>query len=394
MTINIPEIISSSEQELFNIFIDIHKNPEIGFEETRTSKIIIDKLTEYGVDEIHAEIGTTGVVGIINGKGKGKGNRRVGIRADMDALPIHEQTNLKYASKINGKMHACGHDGHTTMLLGAAKYLAKTRHFEGSAVLIFQPAEEGMGGASKMLEEGFIKRFSCNEIYGIHNWPNLEPNKVQICIGQAMAGAAFFDIEVIGKGAHAAAPHNSKDSLLIASSLVDQVQHIVSRNVPPLETCVISVTQIHAGSAYNVIPETAQIAGTIRYFSDDVFNLATRRIKELCAGIQISYDVKIKVKIKKAFDVLVNDEILSKAYMEAASEIVGVQNTSIDGPPSTGSEDFADFLKVIPGAYCNIGHGGNVALHSPNFFLDPDCLTVGASVLSRIIEKRLLYKSQ
>jgi len=392
MTINIPEIISSSEQELFNIFIDIHKNPEIGFEETRTSKIIIDKLTEYGVDEIHTEIGTTGVVGIINGKGKG--NRRVGIRADMDALPIHEQTNLKYASKINGKMHACGHDGHTTMLLGAAKYLAKTRHFEGSAVLIFQPAEEGMGGASKMLEEGFIKRFSCNEIYGIHNWPNLEPNKVQICIGQAMAGAAFFDIEVIGKGAHAAAPHNSKDSLLIASSLVDQVQHIVSRNVPPLETCVISVTQIHAGSAYNVIPETAQIAGTIRYFSDDVFNLATRRIKELCAGIQISYDVKIKVKIKKAFDVLVNDEILSKAYMEAASEIVGVQNTSIDGPPSTGSEDFADFLKVIPGAYCNIGHGGNVALHSPNFFLDPDCLTVGASVLSRIIEKRLLYKSQ
>ena len=392
MTINIPEIISSSEQELFNIFIDIHRNPEIGFEETRTSKIIIDKLTEYGVDEIHTKIGTTGVVGIINGKGKG--NRRVGIRADMDALPIHEQTNLKYASKINGKMHACGHDGHTTMLLGAAKYLAKTRHFEGSAVLIFQPAEEGMGGASKMLEEGFIKRFSCNEIYGIHNWPNLEPNKVQICIGQAMAGAAFFDIEVIGKGAHAAAPHNSKDSLLIASSLVDQVQHIVSRNVPPLETCVISVTQIHAGSAYNVIPETAQIAGTIRYFSDDVFNLATRRIKELCAGIQISYDVKIKVKIKKAFDVLVNDEILSKAYMEAASEIVGVQNTSIDGPPSTGSEDFADFLKVIPGAYCNIGHGGNVALHSPNFFLDPDCLTVGASVLSRIIEKRLLYKSQ
>lgn len=392
MTINIPEIISSSEQELFNIFIDIHKNPEIGFEETRTSKIVIDKLTEYGVDEIHTKIGTTGVVGIINGKGKGK--RRVGIRADMDALPIHEQTNLKYASKINGKMHACGHDGHTTMLLGAAKYLAKTRHFEGSAVLIFQPAEEGMGGASKMLEEGFIKRFSCNEIFGIHNWPNLEPKKVQICIGQAMAGAAFFDIEVIGKGAHAAAPHNSKDSLLIASSLVDQVQHIVSRNVPPLETCVISVTQIHAGSAYNVIPETAQIAGTIRYFSDDVFNLATRRIKELCAGIQISYDVKIKVKIKKAFDVLVNDEILSKAYMEAASEIVGVQNTSIDGPPSTGSEDFADFLKVIPGAYCNIGHGGNVALHSPNFFLDPDCLTVGASVLSRIIEKRLLYKSQ
>lgn len=392
MTINIPEIISSSEQELFNIFIDIHKNPEIGFEETRTSKIVIDKLTEYGVDEIHTKIGTTGVVGIINGKGKGK--RRVGIRADMDALPIHEQTNLKYASKINGKMHACGHDGHTTMLLGAAKYLAKTRHFEGSAVLVFQPAEEGMGGASKMLEEGFIKRFSCNEIFGIHNWPNLEPKKVQICIGQAMAGAAFFDIEVIGKGAHAAAPHNSKDSLLIASSLVDQVQHIVSRNVPPLETCVISVTQIHAGSAYNVIPETAQIAGTIRYFSDDVFNLATRRIKELCAGIQISYDVKIKVKIKKAFDVLVNDEILSKAYMEAASEIVGVQNTSIDGPPSTGSEDFADFLKVIPGAYCNIGHGGNVALHSPNFFLDPDCLTVGASVLSRIIEKRLLYKSQ
>jgi hippurate hydrolase len=370
-----------------NIFKDLHENPELGFEENRTSKIVQDKLTEFGVDEVHSRIGVTGVVGVIEGRKKSL--RSIGIRADMDALPIQEKTNLPYSSKIKGKMHACGHDAHTTMLLGAAKYLSETRNFNGKAILIFQPAEEGLGGATKMIGEGVLKKFPCDEIYGMHNWPNQKPNKVEICVGPAMAGAAFFDIQIVGKGSHAAAPQNSKDALLIASTLITQIQHIISRNIPPLETCVISVTQIHSGSAYNVIPETAEISGTIRYFSNEIFLLAKTRMEKICNGLEISHDIKINIKIRKVFDVLVNDEGLSKAYIDAASDIVGSENTNIEAAPSTGSEDFADFLKLVPGAYCKLGHEGNVALHSPEFYLDPKSLSIGSAILSRIIEKRM-----
>ena len=387
MTINIPKIILSNEDMFLNIFKDIHENPELGFEENRTSKIVQDKLTEFGVDEVHSRIGVTGVVGVIEGRKKSL--RSIGIRADMDALPIQEKTNLPYSSKVKGKMHACGHDAHTTMLLGAAKYLSETRNFDGKAILIFQPAEEGLGGATKMIREGVLKKFPCDEIYGMHNWPNQKPNKVEICVGPAMAGAAFFDIQIVGKGSHAAAPQNSKDALLIASTLITQIQHIISRNIPPLETCVISVTQIHSGSAYNVIPETAEISGTIRYFSNEIFMLAKTRLEKICNGLEISHDIKINIKIRKVFDVLVNDEGLSKAYIDAASDIVGSENTNIEAAPSTGSEDFADFLKLVPGAYCKLGHGGNVALHSPEFYLDPKSLSIGSAILSRIIEKRM-----
>ena len=387
MTINIPKIILSNEDMFLNIFKDIHENPELGFEENRTSKIVQDKLTEFGVDEVHSRIGVTGVVGVIEGRKKSL--RSIGIRADMDALPIQEKTNLPYSSKVKGKMHACGHDAHTTMLLGAAKYLSETRNFDGKAILIFQPAEEGLGGATKMIGDGVLKKFPCDEIYGMHNWPNQKPNKVEICIGPAMAGAAFFDIQIVGKGSHAAAPQNSKDALLIASTLITQIQHIISRNIPPLETCVISVTQIHSGSAYNVIPETAEISGTIRYFSNEIFMLAKTRLEKICNGLEISHDIKINIKIRKVFDVLVNDEGLSKAYIDAASDIVGSENTNIEAAPSTGSEDFADFLKLVPGAYCKLGHGGNVALHSPEFYLDPKSLSIGSAILSRIIEKRM-----
>jgi amidohydrolase len=387
MTINIPKIILSNEHMFLGIFKDLHENPELGFEENRTSKIVQDKLIEFGVDEVHSRIGVTGVVGVI--EGRKKSSRSIGIRADMDALPIQEKTNLPYSSKIKGKMHACGHDAHTTMLLGAAKYLSETRKFDGKAILIFQPAEEGLGGATKMIGEGVLKKFPCDEIYGMHNWPNQKPNKVEICVGPAMAGAAFFDVQVVGKGSHAAAPQNSKDALLIASTLITQIQHIISRNIPPLETCVISVTQIHSGSAYNVIPETAEISGTIRYFSDEIFMLAKTRLEKICNGLEISHDIKINIKIRKVFDVLVNDEGLSKAYIDAASDIVGSENTSIEASPSTGSEDFADFLKLVPGAYCKLGHEGNVALHSPEFYLDPKSLSIGSAILSRIIEKRM-----
>ena len=387
MTVKVPKIIESSENELIELFKDFHEHPELGFEEKRTSRIIKNKLIEYGADQVQSSIGVTGVVGVI--KGKKTSNRNIGLRADMDALPITEKTNLPYASKTNGKMHACGHDGHTTMLLGAAKYLASTRNFNGTAILIFQPAEEGLGGATKMINDGIFKNFPCDEIYGIHNWPNKSQNKVEICVGPAMAGAAFFDIEIIGQGSHAAAPQNAIDPLVIGSSLVSQIQHIVSRNVPPLETCVISITQFHCGTAYNIIPETAQIAGTIRYFSDDIFDLVKLRLKEICDGLKISYNLQIKVKIRKIFDVLINNEHLSKKYINAAAEIVGVENTNIEAPPSTGSEDFADFLKIVPGAFCKIGHRGDVALHSPHFYLDPKSIIIGSSVLSKIVERRM-----
>ena len=266
---NILPEISVISGDLEEIYKDLHSHPELGFEEERTSKIVQEKLKAYGVDEVHTDIGKTGVVGIIRGN-NGGGNRRVGLRADMDALPIQEDTGLSYASKVDGKMHACGHDAHTTMLLGAAKYLAGTRNFSGTAILIFQPAEEGQGGATKMLDDGLFQKFPCDEIYGIHNDPNGKNGEIGICKGKAMAGAAIFDINIDGKGSHAAMPHQSKDPIIIAHELITQLQSILSRNVPPLETLVLSVTKIHAGSAFNVIPNNCAIAGTVRYFSDEV----------------------------------------------------------------------------------------------------------------------------
>jgi hippurate hydrolase len=372
---------------LTEIFKDFHAHPEIGFTETRTAGIVAEKLREWGVDEVHTGIAKTGVVGLI--RGKGNGPRRVGLRADMDALPIDEQTNLAYASKTPGVMHACGHDSHTTMLLGAAKHLAATRDFDGTAVLIFQPAEEGLGGARGMLAEGLFDKFPCDEVYGMHNMPSGAPGKVDICKGTAMAGASFFDIHIQGKGSHAAMPQQSRDPLVIASALVGQVQSIVSRNVGPLDSCVLSVTQLHAGAAYNVVPDTATLAGTIRYFDDAVCELAETRMKDLCDGMARAYGVEIDLHLRNVFDVLVNDDALSDAYLEAAADIVGAENVSDRAAPATGSEDFADMLKVVPGAYCRVGHSGTLPLHNPGFVLDPEILPIGASVMARVVERRL-----
>lgn len=380
-------IIADSANELTAIFKDLHAHPEIGFQETRTSGIVAQKLKDYGVDEVHTGMAGTGVVGLI--KGAREGTRRVGLRADMDALPITEVTNLAYASTNPGVMHACGHDGHTTMLLGAAKHLAESRDFAGTVVLIFQPAEEGLGGARSMLKDGLFDRFPCDEIYGMHNAPNGQPGTVGICKGAAMAGASFFDITVQGKGSHAAMPQQSRDPLIIASALVGSLQTILSRNVAPLDTCVLSVTQLHSGSAYNIVPDTATLAGTIRYFRDEVCELAESRMRELCAGFATAYGVDIHIDLRNIFDVLMNDAELSDAYMEAAADIVGKENISGTDEPATGSEDFADMLKVIPGAYCRVGHSGTTGLHNPSFFLDPDILPIGASIMARVAERRL-----
>ena len=380
-------IIAAAEEELCDIFEMLHAHPEIGFEEHKTSQIVAERLRAFGVDEVHTGIGNTGVVGLLHGKGRG--NRRIGLRADMDALPIHENTGLSYQSTQSGKMHACGHDGHTTMLLGAAKHLAETRDFDGSVALIFQPAEEGLGGALAMMEQGLFQKFPCDEIYGMHNAPNGRPGRFEICKGRAMAGAAFFDIVISGLGSHAALPHQSRDPIVIASGLVSQIQSIVSRNVAPLETCVLSVTQIHAGSAYNVVPETATLAGTIRYFEQEVYETATQRLQALCDGFAAAFDVDVALELRPLFNVLKNDPNLSQAYLEAASDIVGPENVSTQVAPDTASEDFADMLQVVPGAYCRVGHSGTMPLHNPQFTLGKEILPVGASIMARLVETRL-----
>ncbi|PZU93811.1 MAG: amidohydrolase [Chelatococcus sp.] len=377
--------IESFKDDLIAIRRDLHAHPEIGFEEVRTSEIVADKLAGWGI-EVHRGIGRTGVVGILHGKG-GPG-QRIGLRADMDALPIQEITNLPWRSTVPGKMHACGHDGHTTMLLGAARYLAENDGFKGTAIFVFQPAEEGLGGARAMLAEKLFERFPCDEIYGLHNAPNLDPGQIAVFPGPAMAGADFFDIRITGKGSHGAMPHMGNDPVVVAMTLANALQTIVSRNADPREAAVLSITQIHAGSAYNVIPEEAELAGTIRTFSTETGELVRRRMREVAAGIAATFGVGIDVDIRNIFDVLVNHGPQAEAMAEVAAEIVGGGNVLTEPKPVMGSEDFADMLRAVPGAYAWVGHAGNVPVHNPAFVLDDGILPVGASLLARLVETR------
>ncbi|MBZ5763412.1 amidohydrolase [Rhizobium sp. VS19-DR104.2] len=380
------ESIAARADELTAIRRDLHQHPEIGFEEVRTSGIVAEQLESYGI-EVHRGIGKTGVVGIVRGL-KGEG-RTIGLRADMDALPMEERTNLAYASRNAGRFHGCGHDGHTTMLLGAARYLAETRAFAGTAVLIFQPGEEGCGGARAMLADGLFRRFPCAEIYALHNSPQDDPYRIGIKPGPAMAGADFFDIRVRGRGSHGAHPETSRDPIIVATALVQALQSIVSRNVSPLKQAVLSVTQVHSGSAYNVVPEDAVISGTVRFLDRDVNDLMRKRIREISTGIALSFGVEIDVDIRNVFDVLMNTEDLVEGFMAAARDIVGDDQVYLKTAPVMGSEDFADMLHVCPGVYCTIGHAGTVPVHNPAFILDDGILPVGASLLARIVERRL-----
>ncbi len=380
----LPEI-DAFKDDLVAIRRDIHAHPEIGFEEVRTSGIVAEKLASWGM-EVHRGIGGTGVVGILHGTG-GPG-RRIGLRADMDALPMDEITNLPWRSTIPGRMHACGHDGHTTMLLGAARYLAENRGFSGTAIFVFQPAEEGLGGARAMLADNLFERFPCDEIYGIHNAPNLDPGQIAVFPGAAMAGADFFDIKITGKGSHGAMPHVGRDPVIVAISLAAALQTIVSRNADPREAAVLSITQIHAGSAYNVIPEEAVLAGTVRTFSPDIAKLIRERMREICAGMALSFGVQIDVDIRGIFDVLVNHPEQAVATAAVAAEIVGAGNVLTEPKPVMGSEDFADMLRVVPGAYAWVGHAGSVPVHNPAFVLDDGILPIGASLLARLVETR------
>ncbi|NEV01252.1 M20 aminoacylase family protein [Bradyrhizobium uaiense] len=380
------ERIDSFADELTAIRRDLHAHPEIGFEEVRTSGIVADKLTSWGI-EVHRGLGGTGVVGVL--KGKGNSTRKIGLRADMDALPMEENTNLKWRSTIPGRFHGCGHDGHTTMLLGTARYLAETRNFDGTVHFIFQPAEEGLGGARAMIKDGLFKQFPCDEVYGLHNAPDLNHGEIAILPGPAMAAADFFDIKIQGYGAHGAMPERSKDAVVIAMTLGQALQSIVSRNVDPLQAAVLSITQIHSGSAYNVIPGDAWMCGTVRCFSEEIRALIRKRMREICAGFAAAYGAEISVEIRDGFSVLVNQEEQSRVVEEVARTVVDPAKVITRSTPKMGSEDFADMMQAVPGAYFWVGHDGSVPVHNPGYVLDDKILPIGASMFARIIEKRM-----
>ena len=381
----IPEI-ADRLPEFAAIRRDFHAHPEIGFEEVRTAGIVADKLAEWGI-EVHRGIGKTGVVGIIAGKG-GPG-RSIGLRADMDALPVEEKTNLPWRSRTPGVSHACGHDGHTAILLAAARHLAETRDFPGRVVLIFQPAEEGLGGARAMLADGLFERFPVDEVYALHNSPYTPDGVIGIKPGVAMAGADFFDVTVKGVGSHAASPQHARDPIMAATQFVQAVQTIRSRNAPPHEAAVLSVTQIHAGAAYNVVPDEVKLSGTLRFFSDEARDRMRHRMQAIARGIAEAFEIEIDVAFRDIFTVLENDLRLTDEVVKVAQAVAGADKVKVQTEGVTGSEDFADMLKAAPGAYFTVGHKGDVPLHNPGFVFDDDVIPLAATMMVRVAETRL-----
>jgi len=349
---------------------------------------VAGKLKEWGL-EVTTGIGKTGVVGTIR---VGNNPRAIGLRADMDALPMDEHNTFDHRSQHKGRMHACGHDGHTTMLLGAAKYLSATRNFDGTVHLIFQPAEEGRGGALAMVEDGLFEKFPCEQIFGMHNRPKLEVGKFAIRSGPQMAGGGLFDIKITGKGAHGARPETGIDPVIIATQIISALQSVVSRNVAPLDSAVISVTQMHAGDAYNVIPQEAVLRGTIRAFRKETMALVKERIETISKGIAQTLGGKAEADVRIAFPPLVNDKDAVKFIADVAAEIVGEANMNREGPYVMASEDFSYMLEKVPGAFINIGNGGGEGgceVHNPSYDFNDDIITLGATLWSRVVETKL-----
>ncbi|EPX79897.1 M20 aminoacylase family protein [Litoreibacter arenae] len=365
---------------------DIHENPEILFETHRTSALVAEKLKAFGCDEVVEGIGRTGVVGVIKGKSNTSG-KTIGLRADMDALPILEATGLEYASKTPGAMHACGHDGHTAMLLGAAKYLAETRNFDGTVVVIFQPAEEGGGGGREMCEDGMMDRWSIDEVYGMHNWPGLPVGSFAIRPGAFFAATDLFTITVKGRGGHAAKPHETIDTTVLASHLVLALQTIASRNADPVEQIVVSVTSFETESkAFNVIPETVTLKGTVRTMSTEMRDLAARRLPEIAAGVAATFGGKADVNYMKGYPVMVNHEEQTEF---AASVAANVSGGCEEAPLIMGGEDFAFMLQERPGAYILVGNGDTASVHHPEYNFNDEAIPAGCSWWAEIAERRL-----
>ncbi len=372
--------------ELTELRRDIHANPELGLQEHRTADIVAQKLTEWGI-EVHRGIGGTGVVGVLR---SGNGHGRVGLRADMDALPIEEATGLSYASRNRGTMHACGHDGHTTVLLGAARYLAETRNFSGTVHFIFQPGEEGIGGALAMLKDGLFQRFPCDAVFGLHNRPGTPVGQYAITPGAAMAGGAFFDIVVTGRGAHGARPEESIDPVLVACHIGAALQSVVARNVPPRDTAVLSVTRIQGGDAYNVIPETTTLSGTARTMRRETMTLIEQAMQRLVPNIAAGFGAAASVDFRLIFAPLINHPEHTQEIANIATELVGEENVDRNKPPAVASEDFSFMLEQVPGAYINIGNGEQSSpVHNPKYNFNDEAILYGSALFARLVERRL-----
>jgi hippurate hydrolase len=371
--------------ELSAIRRDIHAHPELGLEEYRTADLVAQKLEEWGI-EVHRGVGKTGVVGVLR---NGNGQDAVGLRADMDALPILEKSEFPHASQNPGRMHACGHDGHTTMLLGAAKYLAETRNFNGTVNFIFQPAEEGVGGAQEMLKDGLFERFPCNYIYGMHNRPGLPVGRYMTGPAARAAGGAFFDITITGKGAHGAHPQQGIDPVLVACHLGTALQSIVSRNVSAMDTAVLSITRIQSGDAYNVIPQSAVMAGTVRAMKPEVMTLVEQNMRRLVSSVAAGFGAEATVDFRLIFAPMVNNEAEALAYGDAAAELVGEDSVRRDAPPGMGSEDFSFMMEQVPGAHINLGNGDSAALHNHLYDFNDAAIPYGVALYAAITEKKL-----
>jgi len=365
---------------------DFHEHPELGFEEVRTSEIVAAKLQEWGI-EVHRGLGKTGVVGVL--KGQTDSGRAVGLRADMDALPMTEENSFAHASKNPGRMHACGHDGHTTMLLGAARYLAETRNFDGTVYFIFQPAEEGLGGAKVMIDDGLFDRFKMEQVYGMHNWPELPAGVVGAITGPVMAAADRFDVTIKGNGGHGAMPHRSIDPVVVASHVVTALQSIVSRNIDPMLNAVVSVTRINAGSAYNVIPGTATMAGTVRTLRPDVQEMVEANMRRIITQVCAAFGAEGELHYHRGYPPTINHARETDIAAQAAAKVVGEGNVQRDLLPCMGGEDFAYMLQAVPGCYLWVGQGrgtDTVAVHNPAYDFNDDILPIGASLWAQIVE--------
>ena len=389
------EKIRSYHAELRAIRHDLHAHPELAFEENRTSGLVADRLSSWGV-EVHRGLAKTGIVGVVKGQKTASG-RAVGLRADMDCLPMHETGTVPYKSKHAGRMHACGHDGHTAMLLGTARYLAETRNFDGTAYLIFQPAEEGGGGGKVMVEEGLFERFPANEVYAVHNWPGLPPGQMSVRPGPVMAATDEIVVTLRGKGGHAAMPQLTVDPVIISAQVISALQTIASRNVNPLDAIVVSLCSMETSQVgvFNVIPDFVKLIGTVRSFRPETRDLAEARIKEIVAGIATALGGRAEIEYKRGYPSTINSEREALFAAKVGERVFGKNNVFTDAEPTMGGEDFSYMLQARPGAYVFLGQGGGPTgcfLHNPGYDFNDEVIPLGAGYLAALIEESLPLK--
>ena len=386
-------------RELTAVRRDIHAHPELAFNEDRTSSLVADKLAGWGV-EVHRGLAKTGVVGVIAGKKKTSG-RAIGLRADMDCLPMHEKNSFEHRSQNEGRMHACGHDGHTTMLLGAARYLAETRNFDGTAYLIFQPAEEGGGGGQVMVKEGLFERFPANEVYGLHNWPGLPPGKMAVRAGPVMAATDEVQITVRGRGGHGAMPHMAVDPVLAAAHIITALQSIASRSVSPIDAVVVSICSMATSQVgvFNVIPDHVKLVGTVRSFQPQTRELAEKRLREIATKTAEALGASAEVTYARGYPATINSAREAQFAAEVGSRLFGADNVITEHEPTMGGEDFSYMLQARPGAYVFLGQGGaesgntsGCMLHNPNYDFNDEVIPLGAGYLAALVEEALPLK--